>query len=118
MGDGMQVFVFDMTVLRTSCSFGYSLAALYSPGVLLPIGIIGTMIFIWLTARLFGRCAPASLQDFNNVINTLGVVLTGVSVAVFKAVLSIMECRENPEPSDDTLAKYEGYLCYGPEVMQ
>jgi len=53
---------------------------------------------------------------FNNVVNTLGLVLTGLSVAVFRSIINIFECRPNPN-GEDTLKNYDGFHCNGDDVL-
>jgi hypothetical protein len=60
-------------------------------------------------------CKAANSMTFDYVINTLGLVLTGLSVAVFKCILTIFECRPNPS-AEDTMASYDGFECMGDDV--
>jgi hypothetical protein len=118
MFDVLRIFIFDMNVLSTSCYFGASLGSKYAPGLLLPTGIVAIMFGLYISSKMLHATRliqqPASL---NNIINTLGLVLSALSIAVFKSIINILECRENPS-ADATLMNYDGHYCYGDDMMQ
>jgi hypothetical protein len=113
----MMIVLFDMNVTSVSCYFGYSLAALYLPGLFIPLGVVMVMWMMMAVTKVASQVSggKTSSMHVDYVINTLGLVLTGLSVAVFKSILTIFECRPNPS-AGDTLANFDGFECYGDDV--
>jgi len=113
----MMIFLFDMNVTSVSCYFGYSLAALYLPGLFIPLGVVMVVWVMMAVTKVASQATGGKTRSMHvdYVINTLGLVLTGLSVAVFKSILTIFECRPNPS-AGDTLANFDGFECYGDDV--
>jgi hypothetical protein len=113
--DVFMIFVFDVGIFKPSCYFGFGLAARYLPNVMLPLLIIIAMLVYFLLSKITSRITGTQMV-LNSVFNSLGIVLSSLSVAVFKASLSILECRENPS-AHATLMHHDGFRCYGDEVV-
>jgi hypothetical protein len=108
----LQVMVFQIEILRPTCIFGFSLGARYIPGLLVPVMaclLCGTIFVISVFGNRVSKRIPRMIG--NDVLHTLGLLLSALFIGVCKCILNIFECRPNPS-AQDTMRMYDGFLCH------
>jgi len=117
----LEIFSFnvDGPFSASACYFGYSgMGPKYLPGLMLPIGITGMMLVMWVSSQLLARYhSRFHGMKLDQSLNALGMILMSLYVAVCKAVFNIFECRTNPSATK-TLRSHDGFLCLGNDVMK